>query len=118
MGDTLRVMHLRSIEAAQRLEHRLRAGASAAKELARFRESWLDRDRAAAALGIRPRTLKQWQLEARGPSPVKAGEHRQSRCLWSRSEIDAFLRDPAGYEALKHAPAIRPTSEGRDSKIT
>ena len=114
MGDCLRVAYLRSIEAARRLEVRQHAEAAAAEELMRFRGNWLDRHRAAAALGIRPRTLKQWQLEGRGPAPMKLGDRRQSRCLWAQADIDAFLSDPAGYEARKRVagdPAGEPVAE-------
>lgn len=103
MGESIMVRRYRAKLAAERLRERLQADEAAAEELARFRADWLDRERAAAALGITVRTLKQWGLEGRGPMPVKAGEHRQSRCLWARADIDAFLRDPQGFEAAKRA---------------
>lgn len=113
MGESILARRYRAKIAAERLHERLQADEAAIEELARFRAAWLDRGRAAAALGIAMRTLKQWQLEGRGPAPVKAGEHRQSRCLWARADIDAFLSDPAGYEARKHAagdPAGEPVT--------
>lgn len=103
MGESIMVRRYRAKLAAERLRERLQADEAAADELARFRAEWLDRDRAAAALGITVRTLKQWGLERRGPLPVKAGEHRQSRCLWARADIDAFLADPVAFEAAKRA---------------
>ena len=103
MGESIMARRYRAKLAAERLQERLQADEAAIEELARFRAEWLDRGRAAAALGIRPRTLKQWQLEGRGPAPVKLGDRRQSRCLWAQADIDAFLSDPAGYEARKHA---------------
>ena len=103
MGESIMARRYRAKLAAERLQERLQADEAAIEELARFRAEWLDRGRAAAALGIRPRTLKQWQLEGRGPAPVKLGDRRQSRCLWAQADIDSFLSDPAGYEARKHA---------------
>jgi hypothetical protein len=101
VGESIMARRFRAKIAAKRLEERLQADAAAAVELDRFRQEWLDRDRAAAALGIKPRTLKAWQAEGRGPEPVKAGDCRQSRVYWRRIEIDAYLRDPAGFQAAK-----------------
>ena len=103
MGESILARRYRAKMAAKRIEERLQADEAAAEELARFRAAWLDRERTAAALGISVRTLKQWGLERRGPLPVKAGEHRQSRCLWAKADIDAFLRDPKAFEAAKQA---------------
>jgi hypothetical protein len=89
--------------AARRLRERLQADEAARGELDRFRSEYLDRDRAAAALGLRPRTLKLWQATGRGPQPLKAGSCRQSRVYWRRVEIEAYLADPAAYEAAKAA---------------
>jgi predicted DNA-binding transcriptional regulator AlpA len=103
MGQSIMAVRYAAKIAAQRLQERLQADEAAAAELDRFRQDWLDRDRAAAALGIKPRTLKAWQAEGRGPEPQKAGSCRQSRVYWRRSEIDAYLRDPAGFQAAKKA---------------
>ena len=101
MGQSILARRYLAKLAAKRLEERLQADEAAAAELDRFRQEWLDRDRAASALGIMPRTLKAWQAEGRGPEPQKAGSCRQSRVYWRRSEIDAYLRDPAGFQAAK-----------------
>jgi len=103
MGESRLARRYRAKIAAERLHERLQADEAAAAELDRFRQEWLDRDRAAAALGIKPRTLKAWQAEGRGPEPQKAGSCRQSRVYWRRSEIDAYLQNPAAYEAEKRA---------------
>jgi hypothetical protein len=101
MGESILTKRYRAMLAAKRLEERLQADGAAREELDRFREEYLDRDRAAAALNVRPRTLKAWQADGRGPLPVKAGSCRQSRVYWRRVEIEAYLRDPAAYEAAK-----------------
>lgn len=101
MGLSIRAQRYAAMLAAKRLEERLQADDAAKAELDRFRQEWLDRDRAAAALNVRPRTLKAWQAAGRGPLPVKAGSCRQSRCYWRRVEIEAYLRDPVAYEAAK-----------------
>jgi hypothetical protein len=103
MGESIRVQRYRAMLAARRLQERLQADDAAAEELDRFRQEWLDRDRAAAALGIKPRTLKAWQAEGRGPEPVKAGDCRQSRVLWRRSDVDQYRQNPTAYEAAKRS---------------
>ena len=103
MSESIRVQRYRATLAAKRLEERLQADEAAAAELDRFRQEWLDRDRAAAALGIKPRTLKAWQAEGRGPEPQKAGSCRQSRVYWRRADVDRYLQNPAAYEAEKRA---------------
>lgn len=83
---------------------RRHAEAAAAREqIAAFHETWYDRRRAAAFLGISPRTLKQWQLDRRGPLATKMGESQQSRTFWNIDELQAFARDPAGYNAARAA---------------
>lgn len=103
MGESIRVQRYRAMLAARRLEERLLADDAAREELDRFRAAYLDREAAAAALGIRPRTLKAWQAAGRGPRPVKSGSCRQSRVYWPRAEIERYLLDPPAYEASRQA---------------
>lgn len=103
MGLSIRAQRYAAMVAAKRLEERLQADDAAREELDRFRREYLDRDRAAAALGLKPRTLKAWQAAGRGPLPLKVGSCRQSRVYWPRVEIEAYLADPATYEATKAA---------------
>jgi|LauGreDrversion4_2_1035121.scaffolds.fasta_scaffold24176_6 hypothetical protein len=95
--ESIRTQRLMAKLAAERLERRLTADADARATLDAWHRDWLDRRRAAARLGITPRTLKAWQLAGRGPAPVKFGPFRQSRVAWRASDIDAFLGNPGAF---------------------
>ena len=88
-----------------REKHERRAAQLAAAEAEReaFHRDYLDRDRAAAALGISVNTLRRWITSKRGPTPCKAGDTMQSRTFWAAAEIAEYLRDPAAYERAKRA---------------
>jgi len=60
---------------------------------------------AAEIIGIAPATLKKWAIEERGPAVhAKLGDHRQSRTLYSMTEIEKWQRDPAAYERRHRGP--------------
>lgn len=56
-------------------------------------------------LGIAHGTLKNWALAdpQRGPTPIKLGETRQARTLYSLVELERWQRDPLGYEARRRS---------------
>jgi hypothetical protein len=58
---------------------------------------------AAKILGIARGTLRNWASAspARGPRATKTGTTKQSRTLYAIDEIQAWQRDPAGYEARR-----------------
>ena len=95
--ESIRSQRLTAKLAAERLERRLTADADARATLDAWHRDWLDRRRAAARLGIKPRTLKAWMMSGRGPMPVKFGTCRQSRVAWRSSDIDAYLADPSAF---------------------
>ena len=47
----------------------------------------LNRDEAAAALKVSPRTLSNWKVKGEGPRCVKAG----GRILYRREDIQAYI---------------------------
>lgn len=105
MGNSLRA---RAVLKRWREEREAARRENLAAELAAEREfhaEFLDRDRAAAALGISVHTLKRWTMAGRGPTPTKFGDARQSRVRWRAEEITTYLADPAGYERAKATPA-------------
>ena len=61
----------------------------------------VDRPTAAKLLGVRVSTLRRWWSAGRGPAGVKLSAARSGRVYWRRVEIEAYLRDPAAYEAAK-----------------
>jgi len=48
----------------------------------------LTRTDAARYLGVQPRTLAKWNMDGRGPRPVKIGP----RCFYWLSDLDAFIQ--------------------------
>ena len=50
----------------------------------------LDNDAAAAALGIKPSTLKFWQFKGRGPRFIKLGASKQANVCYDPADIDAW----------------------------
>lgn len=49
---------------------------------------WITRDEAAALLGLKPRTLKAWEIERRNPIPFYKFYTRHK---YRRSEVLAYL---------------------------
>ena len=96
--ESILVQRLAARLAAERLERRLTAEADARATLDAWHRDWLDRRRAAARLGIKPRTLKAWMMSGRGPMPVKFGTCRQSRVAWRSSDIEAYLANPLTFD--------------------
>lgn len=103
--ESIRTARYLAQRAAARLQERLTADADARATLDAWHRDWLDRRRAAARLGITPRTLKAWQRAGKGPTPVKFGTQRQSRVAWRAADIDAYLADPIAHENAK-LPAV------------
>lgn len=60
---------------------------------------------AAELIGVKPGTLKRWNIEGRGPKvAAKLGTSKQARTLYSITEIERWKRDPAGYERKHRSP--------------
>jgi hypothetical protein len=64
---------------------------------------------AAKILGIAHGTLRNWAASSppRGPRPTKTGTTKQARTLYAVEEIQAWQRDPAGYEAKRRRRSHR-----------
>lgn len=60
----------------------------------------VSRRHAARLCGVAADTLKDWARSTppRGPACVKLGVSKQARTLYSIAEIEAWQRDPRGYE--------------------
>ena len=52
----------------------------------------LSTNEAAEYLGVTPKTLRVWRQLRKGPAYIKVGDHRNSRCLYRRGDLDAFIR--------------------------
>jgi hypothetical protein len=60
----------------------------------------VSRTQTARLIGVTTDTLKDWARATppRGPRCVKLGGRKQSRTLYAIAEIEAWQRDPQGYE--------------------
>jgi hypothetical protein len=68
----------------------------------------LQRDAAAAYLGLRPSTLERWSRECRGPLPLKLSPARSGRVVYLRRELDEWLAAGAPRDQREHRPGVRP----------
>lgn len=65
----------------------------------------VSRRHAAELIGVKPDTLRRWNVEHRGPLvAAKLGTSKQARTLYEVSEIERWKRDPASYEAKHRGP--------------
>jgi hypothetical protein len=67
-------------------------------------EVMLNRNQAAAILGVRPHTLACWRSEGRGPACVKYGAGRSAAVRYRRSDVLRFAADPVAAEAESGEP--------------
>lgn len=51
----------------------------------------MDRENAAKYIGVRPKTLAQWDMEGRGPESLLIGGRR----FYYRERLDEFIRSKA-----------------------
>lgn len=103
MPVSLRAQAYLRREAERKRQHRAEQLQAVELERKNFHRDYLDRTRAAAALGVSVHALKRWQLSGRGPTPTKMGAARQARTFWHRQEIARYLADPVKYENSKPA---------------
>ncbi len=54
-------------------------------------DALLSRPQAARVLGLSQKTLRTWSVDRIGPPFVKAGEAKQARCFYRRSDLEAWL---------------------------
>jgi predicted DNA-binding transcriptional regulator AlpA len=97
MGLSIRAREWVRKEALRRIEERERELAAELDAATKWHAEFLDRERTAAFLGIKPRTLKKYQLAGTIPPPVKFGDHRQSRVAWRRSDLERYAADPKAW---------------------
>ncbi len=67
-------------------------------------EVMLNRNQAAAILGVRPHTLACWRSEGRGPACVKYGAGRSAAVRYRRADVLRFAADPVAAEAESREP--------------
>ena len=103
MGYSLRTAAYIREQNRLKAERRAAEMAEAQRVRETFHRDFLDRNRAAAALGLSIHGFKRAQLAGKGPSPTKMGTTPQSRTFWHRDEIARYLANPAAYELTKTA---------------
>jgi hypothetical protein len=77
----------REEERARRLAERQAAKQSAQAAVEAFHAEWLDRQRAAAFLGLSVHQLKRLAASGRGPAGVKRGTAKQAPIRWHVDEL-------------------------------
>jgi hypothetical protein len=102
VGLSLRAAEIVRQNARRRLAERLERERRESAEAAAFHRDFLDRDRAAAHIGVSLATLRRMMTAGTSPAYVKTlGDHKQSPVLFPRDELDAWLADRDGYSALR-----------------
>lgn len=71
-------------------------------------DALLNRKQVAELLGLAPHTLACWQCEGRGPRALKFGRSKSAAIRYRRSEVEAWLANPAEHER----PAVRKAAAG------
>ncbi len=111
---SIRARQLARQRSRQRLLDRLDRDAREAAAAVAFHRDFLDRQRAAAHLGVSLATLRRLMAAGTSPAFVKTrGDHKQSPVLFPRVECDAWLADRAGYLAARPA-RMAALAEARD----
>ena len=82
---------------AERYAQRAAADAQRQAEADAYHAAFLDRERAAAFLGISVHRLKRLMAAGTGPACQKNGDTKQATVRWPISELQAYRDDPAVY---------------------
>lgn len=103
MGLSLRAQAWLRQDQARRAAERHAAEKAAQAAAEAYHAEWLDRERAAAFLGMSTHRLKRLMAAGTGPACVKNGETKQSTVRWNIAELRAWAADPRAYIAARAA---------------
>lgn len=98
----IRVRQLIAERARQRLQARLAQEAADRAMIEKDERDYLTRERAAAYLRISLHQLRRQITAGTSPAYIKRGTTAQAAIRFPRSELAAYLADPAGYMATRN----------------
>ena len=98
---SIRARQVADERARARLAERLEREAAARAALEEYTRDFLERDRAAAHIGVSVHQLKRMMAANVGPAYLKFGTSRQAVVRFPRVELDEFLADPTAYQTTR-----------------
>jgi hypothetical protein len=75
----------------------------------------VDRDRAAAILGVKPSVLRKWYYQGRGPAATKLGDTKQGRVMYAIPDLEAWVLSGAPMDKPCR-PASAPVGAFQDPR--
>ena len=99
--QSIRARQVVAEQARARLAERLEREAAARAALEEYTREYLERDRAAAHIGVSIHQLKRMMAAHVGPAYLKFGTTRQAVVRFPRAELDEWLADPTTYQTTR-----------------